>query len=85
MVEHHGIIRSSLVAARAMGLAAALTASSAQATTLAYWRFEGDGVDVPVAGTTQVEDTNGRDINVTFPNAPGIAGVDSSGNGNTRH
>jgi hypothetical protein len=83
MVEHHGIIRSSLVAARALGLAAALTASSAQATTLAYWRFEGDGVNVPVAGTTQVEDTNGRDINVTFPNAPGIAGVDSSGNGNT--
>jgi hypothetical protein len=83
MVEHHGIIRSSLIAARALGLAAALTASSAQATTLAYWRFEGDGVNVPVAGTTQVEDTNGRDINVTFPNAPGIAAVDSSGNGNT--
>jgi len=83
MVEHHGIIRSGLVAAWALGLAAALTASSAQATTLAYWRFEGNGVDVPVAGTTQVEDTNGRNLAVTFPNAPGIAVPDVTGNGNT--
>ena len=83
MVEHHGFIRSRLVAAQAMGLAAAMAASSAQAATLAYWRFEGDGPDVPVANTTQVEDTNGRNLTVTYPNAPGIAVPDVSGNGNT--
>lgn len=83
MVQRHGFIRSSLVAAQAMGLAATLAASNAQATTLAYWRFEGNGADVPVAGTTQVEDTNQRNLTVTYPNAPGIAVPDVSGNGNT--
>jgi len=57
-------------------------ASTAGAATLAYWRFEGDGTTVPAVGD-QVEDTNGRNIGVTFPNAPGVAVLDSSGNGNT--
>src|SRR5215213_5803556 len=52
------------------------------AATLAYWRFEGDGVQTPADGV-QVEDTNGRNLGVTFPNPPGIAVPDSSGNGNT--
>ena len=60
-----------------------VSANSLFGSTLAYWRFEGDGVTTPVAGTSQVEDTNGRDINVTFPNPPGIAVPDVSGNGNT--
>lgn len=58
-------------------------AGSADAATIAYWRFEGDGVNTPVAGVTQVEDTNGRNLSVTYPNPPGIAVVDDSGNGNT--
>jgi hypothetical protein len=74
--------RSAVVKALA-ALCIAAPAAATQAGTLAYWRFEGDGVETPVAGTTQVEDTNGRNLAVTFPNAPGIAAVDASGNGNT--
>ncbi len=52
------------------------------AGTLAYWRFEGDGTSVPTAGM-QVEDTNGRNLGIIFPNPPGVAVADASGNGNT--
>jgi hypothetical protein len=54
--------------------------SPAPAATLAYWRMEGDGVSTPVAGATQVLDTNGR---TTTNTTPGIVIVDASGNGNT--
>lgn len=67
----------------AAALCLAVPAAAAQAGTLAYWRFEGAGGETPVAGTTQVEDTNGRNLTVTYPNAPGIAVSDVSGNGNT--
>lgn len=67
----------------AAALCIAVPAAATQAGTLAYWRFEGGGGEMPVAGTTQVEDTNGRNLGVTFPNAPGIAVADVSGNGNT--
>lgn len=82
VVSRHGRGRSTILKALA-ALCVAAPAVASHAGTLAYWRFEGDGADVPVAGTTQVEDTNGRNLGVTFPNAPGIAAVDSSGNGNT--
>ena len=67
----------------AVALCLAVPAAATQANTLAYWRFEGAGGETPVAGTTQVEDTNGRNLGVTFPNAPGLPVVDVSGNGNT--
>ncbi|HYG24542.1 MAG TPA: autotransporter-associated beta strand repeat-containing protein [Verrucomicrobiae bacterium] len=53
---------------------------SASAGTVAYWRFEGDGVNTPVAGVTQVEDTDERTTTAT---GVGIRVVDVSGNGNT--
>jgi len=83
---HFGFVRRGNRSRILQALAAICVAAPAvasQAGTLAYWRFEGDGVETPVAGTTQVEDTNGRNLGVTFPNAPGIAAVDASGNGNT--
>lgn len=49
------------------------------AGTVAYWRFEGDGVNVPTAGV-QVEDDNGRTTTAT---GEGIRAIDTSGNGNT--
>ncbi|HYO25274.1 MAG TPA: LamG-like jellyroll fold domain-containing protein [Lacipirellulaceae bacterium] len=58
----------------------AATGGSLQAATLAYWRFEGDGTAPPVAGTTQVEDTNGRAVTNT---GVGMRVPDVSGNGNT--
>jgi len=54
-------------------------AATATAGTIAYWRFEGDGTIVPVAGD-QVEDTNGR---TTITTGVGVRAVDVSGNGNT--
>src|SRR3712207_3525590 len=63
-------------------IALATITSPLNAATLAYWRFEGDGLNLAVDGA-QVEDTNGRNLGVTFPNPPGIAVLDSSGNGNT--
>src|SRR5258706_13202719 len=71
-----------LVTPSALLLAAALFALGcpASAGTLAYWRMEGDGVSTPVAGSTQVLDTNGR---TTTNTTPGIVIVDVSGNGNT--
>ena len=83
---HFGFIprenRSRILKAIA-ALCVAAPAVSSHAGTLAYWRFEGNGAETPVAGTTQVEDTNGRNLSVTYPNAPGIAVPDVSGNGNT--
>jgi hypothetical protein len=58
-----------------------VTATTAQANTLAYWRFEGDGVTTPTAGVF-MKDTNGRNL-VTGPTADGLLAVDSSGNGNS--
>jgi hypothetical protein len=55
------------------------TGISAMGDTIAYWRFEGDGVTVPTAGN-QIEDSNGRTATNT---GVGIRAVDSSGNGNT--
>ena len=76
------IIASHPAVAAVLLLAAALlvVVSPAPAGTLAYWRMEGDGVSTPVAGTTQVLDTNGR---TTTNTTPGIVIVDVSGNGNT--
>lgn len=51
--------------------------SHATADTLAYWRFEGDGVTSPADGDF-VRDTNGR----TTVTTDGILAIDSSGNGN---
>ncbi len=56
-----------------------LSFCSANADTIAYWRFEGDGVTTPTAGT-QIEDSNGRTTTTT---GVGIRAIDSSGNGNT--
>lgn len=56
-----------------------LSFCSANADTIAYWRFEGDGVTTPTAGT-QIEDSNGRTVTNT---GVGIRAIDSSGNGNT--
>lgn len=58
-----------------------LGAVSSNANTLAYWRFEGDGVTTPTPGVF-LKDTNGRNL-VTGPTADGILAVDSSGNGNS--
>ena len=49
------------------------------AGTVAYWRFEGDGINVPPVGS-QVEDSNGRTTTTT---GVGVRMVDVSGNGNT--
>ncbi|WP_338286972.1 hypothetical protein [Luteolibacter sp. LG18] len=58
-----------------------LMTAGVDANTIAYWRFEGDGTNVPDAGgTTQVEDTNGRTTTAT---GEGIKVIDVSGNGNT--
>jgi len=64
----------------ALAVLAFTAAELANASTLAYWRFEGDGVSTPVAGSTQVEDTDGRTTTTT---GVGIRVVDVSGNGNT--
>lgn len=56
-----------------LGLSAATNAS-----TVAYWRMEGDGITTPSDGTF-VQDTNGR----TAIQAAGIPIIDVSGNGNT--
>lgn len=61
-------------------VASALAAAQVQADTIAYWRFEGDGVTTPTAGVTQVEDSNGRTVTNT---GVGIRAIDVSGNGNT--
>lgn len=57
---------------------ALFTSMAATAETLAYWRFEGAGEQLPVAGQ-QVEDSNGR---TTTNTGQGIRAVDVSGNGN---
>jgi hypothetical protein len=56
-----------------------LSVGTTSADTLAYWRFEGDGVTTPTAGT-QIEDSNGRTVTNT---GVGIRAIDASGNGNT--
>jgi hypothetical protein len=58
---------------------ALLAGASGHAETLAYWRFEGDGVTTPTTGV-QVEDSNGRTTTTTNV---GIRAIDSSVNGNT--
>ncbi len=58
---------------------ALLAGASGHADTLAYWRFEGNGVTTPTTGV-QLEDTNGRTTTTT---GVGIRAVDVSGNGNT--
>jgi Concanavalin A-like lectin/glucanases superfamily/Bacterial TSP3 repeat len=58
---------------------AAFALASVSANTIAYWRFEGDGTNVPTAGT-QIEDSNGRTTTTT---GVGIRAIDVSGNGNT--
>lgn len=50
------------------------------ASTLSYWRMEGDGTSTPVAGTTHVLGTSARTIT---NGGPGIVITDVSGNGNT--
>ncbi len=50
---------------------------TAQADTIAYWRFEGEGATVPTDGA-YAQDTNGR----TAVQAAGIPVPDLSGNGN---
>lgn len=68
--------------ARLLVASAALSVSLSTlsfAGTLAYWRFEGDGVNVPTVGT-QVEDS---DSHTTTATGVGIRAIDSSGNGNT--
>ena len=50
----------------------------ALAVTVAYWRFEGDGVATPTDGAF-LQDTNGR----TAVQPVGIPAIDVSGNGNT--
>lgn len=56
----------------------ALSIMSVEAATLAYWRFEGDGVTTPTDGTF-LKDTNGR----TAVQTDGLLTIDSSGNGNS--
>lgn len=62
-----------------IGGSALLCFGTTWADTIAYWRFEGDGVSTPTAGT-QIEDSNGRSVTTT---GVGIRAVDASGNGNT--
>lgn len=70
--------RSIRLAALTAAFSLSLAAFS-QAGTVSYWRFEGDGVNVPTVGV-QVEDDNGRTSTTT---GEGIRAIDTSGNGNT--
>lgn len=49
-----------------------------EAATVAYWRFEGDGVSQPTAGDSIAHTSN----RTTYPPTGGLLVVDASGNGN---
>lgn len=51
------------------------------ADTVAYWRFDGDGVTAPSAGSS-IAHTSDR---TTYPATGGILAIDVSGNGNHLH
>src|SRR3954451_19451368 len=55
--------------------------SAADAETVAYWRFEGDGVN-PLTAGTPVRGTQGRST-LKAAGSQGIPVLDVSGNGNT--
>jgi len=61
----------------ALTVALGTSVQKAKAATVAYWRFEGDGVTSPTDGAF-LRDTNGR----TMVTTDGILAVDASGNGN---
>jgi hypothetical protein len=77
MVEQRRLFKSGRIAAASLAIAAA-SAASLDAATVAYWRFEGDGVATPTDGAF-LRDTNGR----TAVQPDGIPAIDVSGNGNT--
>src|SRR5947209_5172757 len=67
---------------KALALAVCLaTLSVADAETVAYWRFEGDGIS-PLTAGTPVRGTQGRST-LKAPGSQGIPVLDVSGNGNT--
>lgn len=78
MVEQRCDFNSGRLLASLLAVAISATAASTHAATVAYWRFEGDGVTTPTDGAF-VRDTNGR----TAIQPDGIPVIDVSGNGNT--
>jgi hypothetical protein len=76
MIKNRNLIRV-LLATGVMIQALVLNSLSAEADTLAYWRFEGDGVTTPTDGVF-VKDTNGR----TAIQPDGLLAMDTSGKGN---
>ncbi len=77
MVKHRRLAQSLLALAGAIVMNVVLNTNCAVADTLAYWRFEGDGVTAPV-NDQFLKDTNGR----VAVQPDGLLAIDSSGNGN---
>jgi hypothetical protein len=73
-----GLCKSLICVSAAAASVGALGTVPVDAATIAYWRFEGDGVTTPTDGTF-VQDTNGR----VAVQPAGIPVIDASGNGNT--
>ena len=78
MVGQRHYLQAGRIAAVSLAIAAGVAAAPLHAATVAYWRFEGDGVTTPTDGAW-VQDTNGR----TAIQPEGIPVIDVSGNGNT--
>ena len=78
MVGQRRYLRTGRIAAASLAIAVGAAATPLHAATVAYWRFEGDGVTTPTDGAW-VQDTNGR----TAIQPEGIPVIDVSGNGNT--